>query len=170
MKTSIRIEGFDQLARNLRNVPKAFSNRLMKQALIQGGEPIRQTAASTAPRAPGAPDLADHIVVSVSRREQPGDVAVGVGPANERRSDTGANYGVQGFMLETGTARMQARPFLRAAFLANVTESLQIVRRVLWEGLIRAGVTTARGGGVTTESFRSNQGPSISGGPGGSTL
>ena len=149
MKMTGRIEGGLQLSRALRSLPEAVSNRVVKSALLAAAEPIQNTGSAIAPRAPGAPDLAEHIVISVARREEPGDVAVVIGPANERRADTGTNYSVQGLMVELGTARMRAQPFMRPAFEANAEQSFRTLQRLLWDAIARhAGTRGQRGSGV----------------------
>ncbi len=129
-------------------------------ALTGAAEPMRATMANLAPRAPGAPDIADHMVIS--RITKIGDVeggqwekkldseeAVAIGPAR------GFFYGV---FLEYGTVKMRAQPFMRPAWDQHSAKALETIGRVLWRELAAAGISQSSVGGA------------VSGGTGGSTL
>src|SRR5688500_7814828 len=110
----MRIEGGAELAAKLRAMPERVSRRVQREALTIAAEPIREHAASIAPRRPGAPDLAEHIVIS-NARSQEGGVAIAVGPSTEQRSDQDRRYDVQGVFVEYGTNDTPAQAFLRPA-------------------------------------------------------
>jgi HK97 gp10 family phage protein len=133
MKMKVRIEGGAALARTLNALPNKVSQTIRTQALRAGAEPIRQAMSQMAPRDPGAPDLADNIVVSTVRKggvtslisdEQTSAVAVGP----EKKF-------FYGFFQEYGTVHHAAQPFARPAFDANVNQSIGIIMKALWAAL-----------------------------------
>jgi len=141
MSTTIRFTGGAQLQRNLDLLSTRMSRKVQQQALVEAAEPLRTTMAQLAPRAPGAPDLADHIVIGTARLPQ--QVAVSVGPAK------GFFYG---FFLEYGTARQRPQAFMRPAFDRHVASglTLKVIMGSLWRALIARGFGSARtsGGGT----------------------
>lgn len=148
---AMRFEGGSELAGALGQLSARVAQGLMREALTDGAEPIRAAAQALAPRAPGQPDIADHITISTARPK--GGYAGGVSVGPER----GQFY--YGYFLEHGTVHMGARPFMRPAFDASLTASLEIIRRSLWVELAGKGIGRSA---VAT-------GP-ISGGPGGAAL
>ena len=72
MKMTMRIEGGDRLARNLAQLSTRVNKNVLRGALTRvAAEPIRARASDLAPRDPGAPDLAEHIVISTGRASGP---------------------------------------------------------------------------------------------------
>lgn len=148
MTVSMRVEGGEQLARNLRGLSERVSNRVLKTALMEAAEPVRDTASSHAARAPGAPDLADHIGIMVARREEHGDVAVVVGPTKEDRSDQPSrDFATQGLFVELGTSDTPAQPFLRTALESNRNGVIRTMSAKLWAALAGAGISSRSSGG-----------------------
>ena len=137
---TVRVEGGDKLARALRDLPTRVDRSVQRDALKAGGELIRARAAALAPRAPGAPDIADHITMSGTRPAD-GSVGLAVGPAK------GFYYGR---FLEFGTSRQGAQPFLRPALDGEGAQAIQRIIAELWAALIRRGSGSGRssGGGV----------------------
>lgn len=137
-----RIEGGQELARNLNALPARVSRRIMLEALRDAAEPMRARMAALAPREPGAPDLAENIVVSVAQRigsTEGGqwrprfddkEAAVAVGPAK------GFFYGL---MQEYGTVRHGAQPFARPAFSSEAPKALKILTDALWTAIAGRG-------------------------------
>lgn len=134
---SLHVEGGDKLARELRGLSNRVNRHVQRDALAAGGELIRSQAAARAPRAPGAPDLADHITISTARPDD-GSVGVAIGPAR------GFYYG--GF-LEFGTVRQAAQPFLRPAWDSEGPRALKVIAAELWAALLRRGIGSGRGSG-----------------------
>lgn len=146
---SMRFEGGDQLAANLAKLSTRLSKAILREALTDGGEPIRGRIAQLAPRAPGEPDLADHIVIAAVR-DQENQASVGIGP------DSKAFFYDR--FQELGTARHGAQPFYRPGLDEKAPEAIDIIGQELWRQL------TARGFGVLTATAPS---PVTSGGIGG---
>lgn len=131
---SMRVEGGDELAAELNKLSVRMDRRLLTEALMEGGEPMRRTIANGAPREPGAPDLADHISLAPVRK-QPGD--------SDRTANVGIGVPKQFFydwFNEFGTVRMGSKPFYRPGFDANVPTSLGIMGAALWRELAGRGV------------------------------
>ena len=151
MRTRVRFEGGAQLAKTLNQLSKGVQKKVLREALrAEVGEPIRARAAGAVNRAPGAPDIADHLVLSNGRGSSATSAAVLVGPSSQTRSDqAGRTFAEQGAMLEFGTAKMRMFPFLRPSF-DQVSRDAGLMRRIgssLWAALIRRGVGSGRGGG-----------------------
>lgn len=138
MQTGLTLIGGPELARTLLSLSPRLSTQLMNAALREGAEPMRSRAAELAPREPGAPDLADNIVVSPVRQTAKNGTGVAMGPSK------GFFYG---FFQEFGTARHGAQPFMRPAFDGTQRQVVGIVGASLWAALIRRGITTNRGSG-----------------------
>lgn len=136
---TLRVEGGDRLARTLRELPDRVNRKVQRDALKEAAEPIRSAAASMAPRAPGAPDLADNIRISNARPDD-GAVAVAIGPSK--------NFFYATFQ-EFGTSRHGAQPFLRPAWDREGVKALQAIKSALWNALLSRGFgsTRASGGG-----------------------
>jgi HK97 gp10 family phage protein len=137
MKMKVRIEGGAALARTLNALPDKVSKSVRMQALRAGAEPLQQTMSQMAPRRPGPPDMADHIVVSAVRKGGVTSIisdedtsAVAVGPEKKF---------FYGFFQEYGTVHHAAQPFARPAFDATVNQSIGIIMKALWAALIGKG-------------------------------
>jgi HK97 gp10 family phage protein len=136
MKMSVRFEGGKELAAALAGLKTRVSKRIVKEALMEAAEPMRKSMSTMAPRAPGAPDIADNIVISAGRggKDAFGDekaATVNVGPAKGF---------VYGYFQEYGTKRHAAQPFMRPAFDANTGRALSILSASLWRELAAKGI------------------------------
>lgn len=143
----MRFEGGQELAAALASLPARVSKRVVKEALTDAAEPMRASMARLAPRAPGAPDIADNIVVSAGRggKDAFGDVraqSVAVGPSR------GFFYG---YFLEWGTSKMSPRAFMRPAFDSTAPQVINEIAPRLWTELAGRGVsrTTSAPSAVT---------------------
>lgn len=132
---SMRIDGGAELAKALDSLSARLSKKILREALLDGGEPIRRLTAQRAPRAPGEPDMADHIAVAAVR-DQDHQASVGIGPDEKRF--------FYDLFQERGTARHKAQPFYRPAFDEKVPAAVGIIGAELWRQM------TARGFGVRT--------------------
>lgn len=136
-KQMMRVEGGAELASTLNNLSRKMSRRVMRNALEIAAEPIRKAMSAYAPRDPGAPDLADHMVVSPTRveglLENDQTAAVAIGP---ERGDY-----FYGYFQEFGTAHHGAQPFARPAFDQGVDQALSTITRQLWTELAAVGIS-----------------------------
>lgn len=80
----MRFEGGAELAKAFEGLTARVSKRMLRESLEDAAEPMRRAMSSMAPREPGAPDLADNIVISTARTkavEGAQSAAVAIGPA-----------------------------------------------------------------------------------------
>lgn len=151
MKFAVRFEGGAQLARALNELPRRVSGPVLRETLRTiAAPPIQQAAAAKAPVDPGAPDIANHIVVGTARGGG-GTVAVVVGPSNEPRTDQPTRtYGQQGIFVEFGTEDTPMQAFMRPAFDSEAQKTLGPIGMALWRALISRGLGSGRssGGGI----------------------
>lgn len=131
---SMRVEGGEELARELNKLSVRLDRRLLTEALMEGGEPMRQLMENMAPREPGAPDLADNINLAPVRKRE-GDT--------ERTANVGIGVPKRFFydwFQEFGTVRIGGKPYYRPAFDAKVPEVLGIIGKALWRDLAAHGL------------------------------
>lgn len=125
----MKVEGAADIQRRLRDLAQQAAGDA-QQALLSGAEPLRQRVSDLARRAPGAPDLADHIAISLDGE------AVAIGPTTEERSDQpGRRFDEQGEKLEYGTRHMPAFPFMRPAFDGDSDAAAEGILERLWRRL-----------------------------------
>lgn len=136
MKISMKIVGGAELARTLNALPTRVSKKVMREALEVAGEPIRKGMEMKAPRAPGAPDIADHMVIGNAKVEGLIDndqtAAVAIGPAR------GYYWGL---FQELGTIHHGAQPFARPAFESGMSKALAEIVRATWTALAGRGIS-----------------------------
>jgi HK97 gp10 family phage protein len=145
---TMKITGGKELARGFQQLSAAVGARVLRQGLTAAAEPMRVAMGRFAPREPGAPDLADHMVVSritkigstdggPAEKKNATEEAVAVGPAKDF---------FYGLFQEYGTARGgKFTPFARPAFDTTAAQSLQILIAVLWQALVKREVIGSRG-------------------------
>lgn len=143
MSVKMSIQGLSDVSAALGALPLRMSRKIQREALVNAAGPIQREASSIAPRAPGAPDLADNIAIS-NTRPPDGSVGVAVGPS------TGFFYGSY---QEFGTSRHGAQPFMRPAFDANVQAAFRQVlsetrSALIRRGLLSTGRSSGGGGGL----------------------
>lgn len=144
----MKVEGVNDVVRALHDMGAVGSRRTLTEALKRGAEPIRDRASSLAKRAPGEPDLADHITISVGRTTDEHTAVVLVGPTKEERSDQpGKTFDAQGRFLEFGTSDTAAQPFLRPALDGEGHGAAAEILEELWRELVAQGAVGGRGTG-----------------------
>lgn len=119
----IHLEGADELNQALRRVGDRASGILLKQAAEAGAEVIADEAKRLAPRDTGA--LADGITAKV-HRAQHGRAQVNIGIGKREW---------YGQLIELGTEKMPARPFLRPALDSKAEEAIEAVGDALRNAL-----------------------------------
>lgn len=130
MKVSVAFEGGAELAQALDRLSVRISKSIMRDALLEAGEPMRRTAARFAPYEPGAPDLKANIGIAAIRGDDMATVAIG--------PTRGFFYGL---FQEYGTSRHGAQPFMRPAFDMEAPRALDLLGRALWRELAGRGVS-----------------------------
>ena len=116
----IHLEGADELNNALRSMHDQAAGRLLKEASEAGAEVIRAEAANIAPRDTGL--LSESLADRAISRQRVGRSQIDIGPTRM------AWYGQ---LLEKGTSKMAARPFLRPAFDSKRAEAVAAVRAIL---------------------------------------
>lgn len=136
------IEGLKELDRALKKLPLAVQKRVLRATLKKAGRPIAADAAVRAPRDRG--DLAESITVKteLSRsqrrkmRKSKGEVVMFIGAARPK--------GAHAHLVEFGTEKMAAQPFLRTAWDAGKAAALETIKTDLWKAISRAAKRLAR--------------------------
>lgn len=127
---TMSFSGGQELAAALSTLSMRLSTSILRGALVEAAEPIRDEMAAKAPRSDRAPHIADHIGISNARTDD--QAAVAIGPTK------GFAYGLP---LELGTVDTPAQPFARPAFDGNEQKALTIVGDVLWRELAGKGIS-----------------------------
>jgi len=143
-----RFEGGQRLAGVLNGLPARVNTGVTREALRSvAAPPIQRRAAALVRRAPGSPDIADHIVVSTGRGDATSSAIV-VGPSTARRSDQPKRtFAQQGKYLEFGTAHIPMLAFLRPAFDQEAIQTLKPIGAAIWAALVAKGFVTTRSSG-----------------------
>lgn len=129
MKWSVQFEGGDELAKALDSLSTRVSRPLLREALLDAGEPMRLAASQLAPYEPGSPDLKANIGINAVKSTEM--AAVAVGPTRDF---------FYGLFQEFGTSRHGAQPFMRPAFDTEAPKALTILARELWRLLAAKGI------------------------------
>lgn len=133
---TVKFEGGAELAAALRDLSTRLQKSVLRECLKEGGEPMRQSIASKAPREPGAPDLADNIVIATVR-DQDNLASVGIGPGKYGES---RRYFFYDTMQEFGTVHSAAQPFYRPGMDETWPKTLKIVGDAMWRELAGRGI------------------------------
>lgn len=139
----------DDLAKRLRALPSALTKQLVVEALRAGAAPMRDRIADLAPRGAVAPHLADNIGISVVKGDEAVfSVSQGTWAANEQYAvavGPTKDY-FYGLFLEFGWVNHPtAMPFMRPGFDGTVTQSLEIISRLLWAAVSARSSSTGGG-------------------------
>lgn len=136
MQIRVKFEGGAELAKTLNSLPAIYSRKVVLEALTEGAEPIRDTAARLAPLGE-TENLSEHMTISTAirigstaggrwRPVDANEFAVAVGPSKHE---------FYGLFQEYGTVHHGAQPFLRPAFDQERGKALTIIGDALWWAL-----------------------------------
>lgn len=134
-----KIEGLKELDRALKQLPKATAKRVLRAALKKAGQPIAADAASRAPRLTGR--LAESVTVKTTLTK---------GQRRKSRKEKGAVVMFIGatrptaHLIEFGTQKMAARPFLRPAWDSGKMQVLATMKKELWKAIQKAAKRLAK--------------------------
>lgn len=124
MDVKISIDGVKELNDLLQKLPDKIEKKALDNAMRTGANVVKKAAQSKAPVNTGL--LRDSIKVKKDSSQQKAG-AFQVGIFKERKK----HYPFYAHMIEFGTSKMQAQPFLRPAFDENRAEALKrIVERL----------------------------------------
>lgn len=161
----VSTSGFKELDAALGELPKATARNVLKRTLEKAAEPIAQRARELVPVDSG--DLRDSITVSARLKNKVGNAEYsaamrqGLGKAAAvqalRDARRGANgsfaevyigpavpKGFYGHLVEFGTSRMAAEPFMRPAWDEGQDRALGIIKEELGNEIIMAAKRIAR--------------------------
>lgn len=125
MDFGIKMTGFKKLDRQLRKLPGPMAKKALRKGLRAGAKIIQAEAKVRVPKVTGA--LRKSIRVRAARKRR-GTVGVTVTTGQKDNAFVGDTY--YGGMVEFGTSRMTARPFMQPAFDAKKQQALDVIRRV----------------------------------------
>jgi HK97 gp10 family phage protein len=136
--------GARELENALRQLPTSVAKATLRGVLVKAGEPVVHAARALAPVDRG--DLAASIGIRsiLTRRQRRARRAGGRGGAADVFIGPSFPMGAHGHLIEFGTVKMRARPFLRPAWDANKRHVLETVRAELWKALATAARRLAK--------------------------
>lgn len=155
----IKVSGFRELDAALSQLPRSTQKTVLRRTLVKAGEPIKERARQLVPVSSGK--LRESIVVSPRIKNKVGSaefsaaMSAGFGKAaavkamrNARRANKGSfaemyigpavPAGYYGHLVEFGTSKMSAQPFLRPAWDALQQQALEIIRATMGSEIMRA--------------------------------
>lgn len=116
---SVQIEGWEELEAKLRDLGATINTgELLENALMEGGEIVRDAISAQAPARTG--QLAGSIEISKQGREKH---SIRIGPSGA---------GFYGRFLEYGTSRLGARPFVRPGFDGSRGAAEKAIGEAIW--------------------------------------
>lgn len=138
----MKVDGFKEIKKALDVLGKAATDSVLRSALRKAGRPVADTAALLAPKRTGGLASSIDIRTTLTSRQkrfspkQKGEVELFVGPSHP----TGAH----GHLLEFGTSRMPAKPFLRPAWDTHKESVLKVLEKEIWNAIERVRRRLAR--------------------------
>jgi HK97 gp10 family phage protein len=136
----VKIEGGPKVVAALQELSTRLQTTVLKDALVQAGQPMARRAASLAPKGDAsAPTLSNILVVPLRRRAGAPGATVAIGPAADV---TYARF------QEYGTKHMPAHPFLRPAFHSDAEATIQRLVPLLWRALAARGISSRSSAGA----------------------
>jgi len=132
MKATMKIMGGRALEDALEKLKDTTREKIVQESLAKGAEPLRDMAASLAPRHTGMLSRSIAIGTKLTRRQKSTSqklsaVEVYVGPSPGKGRFVG-----HGVFNEFGTVKMRPRPFMRPAFAKTVDQIIAIVKNQMW--------------------------------------
>jgi HK97 gp10 family phage protein len=163
-KEVVKLSGFADLDKALGELPRATAKSVLIRTLRKAGEPIAEAARQLVPVDRG--DLKESIIVSarlknpVGKTEFAAAMKAGLGKAaavgalrDARRAAGGGSFAEMfvgagalphAHMIEFGTEKMAAQPFLRPAWDAERRGALDIIKKELGTEIIMAAKRIAK--------------------------
>lgn len=134
MKMKIRIEGTDEIARNLRAIGEALRQDTLVPIMERRLEPMAEDMRANAPRRSG--ELADSITVGTEL--SPAQAAIN-DPIAEIEVYAGPGPLPQAIQEEFGNIHQSPRPYIRPAFDARVDAALKGIAHDGIDAALEAG-------------------------------
>ena len=139
-----RVQGLDQLAKALKNLPEEFRKGPLSAAVRAGGRVIAEDAARRAPNDTGK--LKDNIgAFPIPKTRLPAGIDYGVEIRGNERGKAGDPKNVYYWrFVELGTSNMPAQPFLRPALATQSKAAIEEFRITFSRQLNRAAERAKR--------------------------
>lgn len=125
MTVKFEVQGLAALDKAVRQLPKNIQKRVMKTALRAGGRVIAKEAKQNVPVGTG--DLKKSIKIVTGKSKKDGALIF----------VTTTKDAFYSHMIEFGTSKMKAQPFLRPAFDSTQKEVMNAIGNKLGEGIIK---------------------------------
>lgn len=153
MSEDVRIEGLEELARALRELPQRVARNGLRASVYAGAKVIRDEAKLKAPMATGSAAKGHPPPGTLKRAIIMKQIAELSGPRKQtffvtvRQGKQYRNQGKRGNLsqdawywrfVEFGTVKMSAKPFLRPAFEGKKMEAVDAIKRRLAERVEQA--------------------------------
>lgn len=134
MAEVITVRGLRELQAAMRALPKRLDRRILNAALMAGARPMVKAAKAKVPVDTAA--LKSGIrATPVRPKQHTATVHVGIGRARQSKAERakGAKKYTPwyGFLVEFGTSKMSARPFLRPAFETTKQAAVEIIKAAI---------------------------------------
>lgn len=141
MKIQGAILGGKELENALKQLPKATGKSVLRRALRNAAKPTALVAESLAPRGPtGNLQASIEITTRLKKSQQRGGKFPGVEVYVGASTPTGSHA----HLIEFGTVKMAAQPFLRPAWDSTKQKVLDAISDEIWKALRKSARTLAR--------------------------
>lgn len=141
MTITVKVEGLSEVMEALRELPNATAKNVMKRVLLKRAEPFAETARRLVPVDEGHLKNSIHVATKLTRRQKGrhrkvdrDDVEVFVGPG----TDPAAH------LVEYGSSRQAAQPYMRPAFDQNKDKFVAGVAKDMWAEIEKAATRLAK--------------------------
>ena len=131
MSTGIKLQGFKEMERLLDKLPGRLDRRVIRGALTKTAKPLVKAVKAKVPVFTG--NLKKSIgafSLKHGKGRNRSTVAIAVGART-----SGKFKGYHAHLVEFGTVKMKARPFLRPAFDRHKGRWFRAVGREIWNGI-----------------------------------
>lgn len=130
------IEGLDLLLFNLQSLRASKSRQVSRRALASASSVPLKAAKRQVTKETG--QLKKSLGKKAPKTYQSGVIVVVIGPREGFKDpDTGRNPVKYAHLVELGTVRARAKPFLRPALMSTKDEAIRVYQRKAWEGFER---------------------------------
>ncbi len=128
---TVRVEGGEELLRQLQELPKKVGNQILRKALRKGAVPIEEEQQNRVAVDTGLTEKS--IIVRMGKRKVKGTQSVVIFPDPKKFEAAGRDFSAP--YLEYGTAHMEAKPFVRPSFDAKKDEAMKIIAEEIKGGI-----------------------------------
>ena len=136
MQIQGKIEGIEQLVRNLNSLGSTKARAVSRRALTSASSEPLKVAKKNAPKQTGL--LKKSLGKKVKTYRGTGTTYVAIGPRQGFKDPaTGRDPVKYAHLVELGTVRAQAKPYLRPALLQTQLSVVENYRRKTWDGIRR---------------------------------